>query len=77
MQLGQLGMSMQVYSIICKYSTFGVLIGILKGTVSRGGYFFEGLNILVSTFFVCTDGFQDLSKAFHYRIQLLNFYVLL
>ncbi len=27
-------------------------------SVSRDGYFFEGLNILVSTFFVCVDCFQ-------------------
>jgi hypothetical protein len=47
----------------------------LKGTVLRDGYFFEGLNILISTFSVCADGFQDLSKAFHYRIQLLTFYL--
>ncbi len=31
--------------------------------MSRDGYFFEGLNILNSTFCVCADGFQDLSKA--------------
>ncbi len=29
-----------------------------KETASRDGYFFEGLNILTSTFFVCADGFQ-------------------
>jgi hypothetical protein len=28
-----------------------------KGTVSRGGYFFAGLNILFSTFCVCTNCF--------------------
>ncbi len=37
----------------------------------------EGLNILISTFCVCADGFQGLSKAFHYPIQLLTFYLLL
>ena len=43
----------------------------VKGTVSRDGYFFEGLSILISTFCVCADGFQGLSKAFHYPIELL------
>ncbi len=38
--------------------------------------FLEGLNIFISTFCVCADGFQGLSKAFHY-IQLLTFYLLL
>jgi hypothetical protein len=33
---------------------------------------FEGLNILISTFFVCADGFQGLSKAFHYPVRLVN-----
>ncbi len=46
--------------------TFGYLIV----AVSRDGYFFEGLNILISTFCVCADGFQDLSKVIHYPIQL-------
>jgi hypothetical protein len=31
----------------------------------------EGLNILISIFCVCADGFQGLSKAFHYPKQLL------
>ncbi len=48
-----------------------------KGTVSGDGYFFEGLNILISTFCVCADRFQGLSKAFHCPIQLLTFYLLL
>jgi hypothetical protein len=30
---------------------------------------FVGLNILISTFFVCAEGFQALSKVFHYPIQ--------
>jgi hypothetical protein len=47
-----------------------------KRTVSRNGYFFEGINILISTFCVCADGFQGLSKAFRYPIQLLTFYLL-
>ncbi len=35
---------------------------------------FEGLNILISTFYVCADGFQGLSNAFHYPIQLFTFF---
>ncbi len=50
---------------------------VFKGTVSRDGYFFEGLNILISTFCVCADSFQGFSKAVHYLIQLLTFYLLL
>jgi hypothetical protein len=46
---------------------------VFKGTVSRDGYFFECLNILISTFSKWADGFQGLSKAFHYPIQLLTF----
>jgi hypothetical protein len=46
---------------------------IIKGTVSRDGNFFKGLNILISTFCVCADAFQGLYKAFHYPIQLLTF----
>jgi hypothetical protein len=30
--------------------------------------FFEGLNILIRTFCVCADSFQDLSNAFYYPI---------
>jgi hypothetical protein len=38
------------------------------------GYFFEGLNILISTFCACADGFQGLPKAFHYPIYtIINF----
>jgi hypothetical protein len=44
-----------------------------KGTVSRDGYFFEGLNILISTFCACTDVFQSLSKAFSLRYPIINF----
>ncbi len=36
--------------------------------MSRDGDFFEGPNILISTFCVCTDGFQDLSKALNYLL---------
>jgi hypothetical protein len=49
----------------------------LKGTVSRDGYILEGLNILISTFCICADGFQGLSKAFRYPIKILTFYLLL
>jgi hypothetical protein len=41
--------------------------------VSRDGYFFESLNILISAFCVCADGFQGLSTAFHFLIQLFTF----
>jgi hypothetical protein len=34
---------------------------------------FEGLNNLISTFCVCADYFQGLSKASYYPIQLLTF----
>jgi hypothetical protein len=44
--------------------------------VSRDGYFFEGLNSLISTFCVSTDGFPGLAKVFHYPIQLLTFNLL-
>jgi hypothetical protein len=44
--------------------------------VSRDRYFFEGLNILICTFFVCAEGFQDLSKAFTTHIQFLTFCLL-
>jgi hypothetical protein len=44
----------------------------------RDGYFLESLNILISTdtttFCVCANGFQGLSKAFHYPKQLLTFF---
>ncbi len=46
----------------------------VKGTVSRDGFFVvEDPNILISTFCMCADGFQSLSKAFHYLIQLFAF----
>jgi hypothetical protein len=50
---------------------------VFKRTASRDGYFFQGLNILIVTFCVCADGFQGISKAFHYPVQLLTFYLLL
>jgi hypothetical protein len=37
---------------------------------------FEGLDILIRTCCVSADGFQGLSKAFQYPIQLLTFYLL-
>ncbi len=40
--------------------------------MSRDGYFFEGLNILISTFCVCADGFQDLSKLLT-SLTFINF----
>jgi hypothetical protein len=50
-----------------KYRGKYQIIGI-KGTV-RDGYFFESLNILISTFCVCADSFQDLPKSSHYPKQ--------
>ncbi len=38
----------------CTYTKFLQLS--LKGTVLREGYFFEGIDILISTFYVCADG---------------------
>ncbi len=49
----------------------------LKGQCHEMDILLERLNILISTFCVCTDGFQGLSKAFHCPIQLLIFYLLL
>jgi hypothetical protein len=49
----------------------------LKGQCHEMDIFFESLNILISAFCVCTDGFQGLSKAFHCPIMLLIFYLLL
>jgi hypothetical protein len=48
-----------------------------KGQWHEKDIIFEGLNILISTFSVCADGFQGLSKAFHYHVQLLTLYLLL
>jgi hypothetical protein len=48
-----------------------------KGAVSRDVYCFEVLNILNSTFCVCADGFQGLSNAFHYPMQVLSSYLIL
>ncbi len=43
--------------------------------MSRDGYFFEGLKFLIIIFWVCADGFQGLSRTFHYPIQFLTFYL--
>jgi hypothetical protein len=43
-----------------------------KGKVTRDGYFFKGLNILISTFCVCADGFQG-QKIFKLFICLFEF----
>jgi hypothetical protein len=49
----------------------------LRDSATRWIFVFEGLNIVISTFCVCADGFQGLSKAFHCPIQLLTFYLIL
>ncbi len=46
---------------------------LLKGQFNEMDNFFEGLNILISTFCVCGDGFQGLSKAFHYTLYINNY----
>ncbi len=43
---------------------------LLKGQCQEMDILFEGLNTI---FCVCADGFQGLSKAFHYPLQLLTF----
>ncbi len=52
-------------NIFAKTKLLILSVETLKGTVSRDGYFFNGLNILIGTFCVCADGFQGLSKAFN------------
>jgi hypothetical protein len=47
------------------------------GTVSRDGFFFKGLNILISTVCVLRWWFQDLSKASHFLLHSLTFYLFL
>jgi hypothetical protein len=49
---------------------------VLKGQFNEMNIFFVGLNVLISTFCVCADGFQSLSIAFHFPIKLLTFYML-
>jgi hypothetical protein len=41
----------------------------LKGQCHVMNIFFEGRNILISTFCACAHSFQRLSKAFRYPIQ--------
>jgi hypothetical protein len=36
------------------------LLEVFKGTVSRDGYIFEGLNIFIRSVCVCADGSQGL-----------------
>ncbi len=40
--------------------------------MSRDGYFFKGVNILICTFYVCADGFQGFQKLFTTQY---NFYL--
>jgi hypothetical protein len=48
----------------------------LKGQCHEMDIFLRSkLNFVISTFCVCAHGFQGLSKAFHYPIQLLTFYL--
>ncbi len=47
----------------------------LKGQCHEMDIFYESLNIIIITFFVYADGFQGLSKAFHFPIQLLTFLI--
>jgi hypothetical protein len=65
--------SLAVYFTLALDGTYFLRVLFLKGTVSRDGHFFEVLNILISTFCVCADGFQGLSKTFHCTVQLLTF----
>ncbi len=44
---------------------------------SRDSIFFWRSKHFISTFCVCTDGFQGISKAFHNPVQFLTFYLLL
>jgi hypothetical protein len=48
----------------------------VKAVVTRY-IFFEGLNILISSFCVCADGFLGLSRAFPFPIHLFTFDLLL
>jgi hypothetical protein len=53
---------------------------VIKGTVSRDGYFFlrsKRFNQYFLFFCVFADGFQGLLKAFQYPLQSLTFYLLL
>jgi hypothetical protein len=46
----------------------------LKGQCHKMNIFIESFDILISAFCVCADGFQGLSKAFHFPTQQLTFY---
>ncbi len=60
---------LQLYSELIIY--LFDLVQYVKGALSRDGYFFEGLNILIGTFCECAGCH---SKALHFPIQLLTFY---
>jgi len=47
----------------------------LTGQCHEMDSFFKGLNIFISTFCVCVNGFQGLSTDVHCTIQLLTFYL--
>ncbi len=64
------------HAVDCSFCTDSYVLQ-LKGQCREMDIFFEGLNILISTFFVCSAGFQGLSKAFQYPIQLLSYYFFL
>ncbi len=75
-----------IQTIICRLAFYFVCVtrhaliqpGLaLKGQCHEIYIFFEGLNIFIGNFCVCADGFHDLSKAFHYPIHVLTFYLLL
>jgi hypothetical protein len=48
------------------------MVIVLKGQCHEMDICFEGLNISISTFCVCADGFQGLLKAFQYTV--VNFF---
>jgi hypothetical protein len=47
----------------------------LKGQCDEIGIDVEGLNILICTFCIFSDGLQGLLKAFHCAIQLKHLYL--
>jgi hypothetical protein len=48
--------------------------GCLKGQCHEMIYFFEGLNILISTFCECADGFQGLSQKLFTTCTIIKFF---
>jgi hypothetical protein len=50
---------------------FSTMYSELKGQCHEMG-FFEGLKILISTFCVCVDGYQGLSKSFQFSLPYTN-----